>query len=42
MWNEITSMAGHSGAMGPTLGVLWLLGLAVAAFARLTLQKHRR
>jgi hypothetical protein len=43
MWNAIYGMTGHSGAMGATLGLIWLLGLGVATYAWLTLPpSHRR
>jgi len=42
MWNAIYGMTGHSGAMGATLGLIWLLGLAVATYAWLTLPPSHR
>lgn len=42
MWNAIDGMTGHSGAMGATLGLIWLLGLAVATYAWLTLPPNHR
>lgn len=40
MWNAINGMTGH-GVIGPTLGLIWLVGLAIATYAWLTLPGHR-
>ncbi len=40
MWNAINGMTGH-GVIGPTLGLIWLAGLAIATYAWLTLPGHR-
>lgn len=41
MLNAIYGMTGHGGAMGATLGLIWLLGLGVATYAWFTLPGHR-
>jgi len=41
MWNTIHGLVGNSGAIGATLGLIWLVGLATAAYAYLTLPGHR-
>lgn len=41
MWNALNGMTSHGDVMSATLGLIWLLGLGVAAGAWLTLQHHR-
>lgn len=41
MSNALYGITGHSGAIGATLGLIWLAGLAVAAYAWFTLPGHR-
>lgn len=41
MWNTVHGIAGNSDAIGATLGLIWLAGLALAIYAYLTLPGHR-
>jgi len=41
MWNAVNGITGQSGVIGATLGLIWLLGLAVATYAWLKMPGHR-
>jgi len=42
MWNTIHGIAGNSDAIGATLGLIWFLGVAIAAYAWLKLPPNHR